>query len=252
MFCSLALPCSPGGPPTAAQGLHSPPAPHFRGIFDRRHIVDHIDLGHGRSRQLTVESHTHSTTPLRSSCSLSPRAKPLRGDPPRVPPPPPPRFITVPQRRTSGRPCRDRAPLGMERTERRARSSSREAHARGGRSPHKENKRAKAERGSGGRGRRDAGREPRDPGRAGRPAEPRAPAATVVDVDEVRGSCEEGTEVVALLESERPEEGTAGRLGTREGERPFQVVPKGCQRKWKESPRPEPPRLEPARPTPQR
>ncbi|XP_045694587.1 podocin [Phyllostomus hastatus] len=104
----------------------------------------------------------------------------------------------------------------MERTERtersegRARSSSREAHGRGGgRSPHKENKRAKAERGGGGRGRRDAGREPRDPGRAGRPAEPRAPpAATVVDVDEVRGSCEEGTEVVALLESERPEEGT--------------------------------------------
>ncbi|XP_054443493.1 podocin [Pteronotus mesoamericanus] len=102
------------------------------------------------------------------------------------------------------------AALGMERTEKRARSSSRGADGRGGGSPHKENKRAKAERGGGGRGRRDAGRERRDLGRAGSPAEPRAAAAavTVVDVDEVRGSCEEGTEVVALLESERPEEGT--------------------------------------------
>uniref|UniRef100_A0A5F5PHY7 NPHS2 stomatin family member, podocin n=1 Tax=Equus caballus TaxID=9796 RepID=A0A5F5PHY7_HORSE len=92
--------------------------------------------------------------------------------------------------------------------EKRARSSSREAHGRGGGSPHKENKRAKAERGSGGRGRRDAGRERPGSGRAASPEEPRAPAATVVDVDEVRGSGEEGTEVVALLESERPEEGT--------------------------------------------
>ncbi|XP_032718494.1 podocin isoform X3 [Lontra canadensis] len=89
--------------------------------------------------------------------------------------------------------------------ERRARSSSREAHGRGGRSPHKENKRARAERGGGGRGRRDAGRE-----QAGSRGESPAPAATVVDVDEVRGSGEEGTEVVALLESERPEEGIAG------------------------------------------
>ncbi|XP_069334502.1 podocin isoform X2 [Eulemur rufifrons] len=91
--------------------------------------------------------------------------------------------------------------------ERRVRSSSREAHGRGGRSPHKENKRAKAERGGGGRGRRDARPERTGSGRAGGPGEPRAPAATVVDVDEVRGSGEEGTEVVALLESERPEEG---------------------------------------------
>ncbi|VCW67621.1 unnamed protein product, partial [Gulo gulo] len=52
-------------------------------------------------------------------------------------------------------------------------------------------------------GRRDAGRE-----QAGSRGESPAPAATVVDVDEVRGSGEEGTEVVALLESERPEEGT--------------------------------------------
>uniref|UniRef100_A0A673VDH9 NPHS2 stomatin family member, podocin n=1 Tax=Suricata suricatta TaxID=37032 RepID=A0A673VDH9_SURSU len=87
--------------------------------------------------------------------------------------------------------------------ERRARSASREAHGRGGGSPHRENRRAKTERGGGGRGRRDAGRE-----RAGSRGEPPAPAATVVDVDEVRGSGEEGTEVVALLESERPEEGT--------------------------------------------
>nr|XP_023422968.1 podocin [Cavia porcellus] len=42
---------------------------------------------------------------------------------------------------------------------------------------------------------------------AASPAQSRAPAATVVDVDGVRGSGEEGTEVVALLESERPEEG---------------------------------------------
>ncbi|XP_039111337.1 podocin isoform X2 [Hyaena hyaena] len=86
--------------------------------------------------------------------------------------------------------------------ERRARSASREAHGRGGGSPHRENRKAKTERGGGGRGRRDAGRE-----RAGSRGEPPAPAATVVDVDEVRGSGEEGTEVVALLESERPEEG---------------------------------------------
>uniref|UniRef100_A0A8C8Y3J3 NPHS2 stomatin family member, podocin n=1 Tax=Panthera leo TaxID=9689 RepID=A0A8C8Y3J3_PANLE len=87
--------------------------------------------------------------------------------------------------------------------ERRARSSSREARGRGAGSPHRENRRAKTERGGGGRGRRDAGRE-----RAGSRGEPPAPAATVVDVDEVRGSGEEGTEVAALLESERPEEGT--------------------------------------------
>ncbi|XP_059944522.1 podocin isoform X2 [Mesoplodon densirostris] len=92
--------------------------------------------------------------------------------------------------------------------EKRARSSSREAHGRGSGSSHKENKRAKAERGGRGRGRRDAGPEQPALGRAGSPSEPRAPAATVVDVDEVRGSGEEGTEVVALLESERPEEGT--------------------------------------------
>ncbi|XP_032319537.1 podocin isoform X2 [Camelus ferus] len=92
--------------------------------------------------------------------------------------------------------------------EKRARSSSREAHGRGGGSPNKEKKRSKAERGGGDRGRRDAGHERPALGRAGSREEPRAPAATVVDVDEVRGSGEEGTEVVALLESERPEEGT--------------------------------------------
>ena len=102
------------------------------------------------------------------------------------------------------------------RMEKRARSSSREAHGRGSGSAHKENKRAKAERGGRGRGRRDAGPEQPALGRAGSPSEPRAPAATVVDVDEVRGSGEEGTEVVALLESERPEEGTAVRLRPRE------------------------------------
>ncbi|XP_035135168.1 podocin isoform X3 [Callithrix jacchus] len=92
--------------------------------------------------------------------------------------------------------------------ERRARSSSREARGRSGSAPHKENKRAKAERAGGGRGRREAGPERSGSGRAGTAGEPRAPAATVVDVDEVRGSGEEGTEVVALLESERPEEGS--------------------------------------------
>ena len=120
--------------------------------------------------------------------------------------------------------------------EKRARSSSRDAHRRGSGSSHKESKRAKTDRGGRGRGRRDA--EPEQPalGRAGSPGEPRAPAATVVDVDEVRGSGEEGTEVVALLESERPEEGTAGRLRPRERVRSFQVVPKKCQLGCNESP----------------
>ncbi|CAH6789328.1 podocin [Phodopus roborovskii] len=101
----------------------------------------------------------------------------------------------------------------------RARSSSREAHGRGGRSSSREDKRAKAGRGSGGRTRPDAGSERRGAGRTRIGGEPRSPAATaattttttakatVVDVDDVRGSGEEGTEVVALLESERPEEG---------------------------------------------
>nr|XP_042114296.1 podocin [Peromyscus maniculatus bairdii] len=89
----------------------------------------------------------------------------------------------------------------------RARSSSREAHGRGGRSSSREDKRAKAGRGSGSRTRPEAGSERRNSGRTRTRGEPRAPAATVVDVDEVRGSGEEGTEVVALLESERPEEG---------------------------------------------
>ncbi|XP_036200432.1 podocin isoform X3 [Myotis myotis] len=96
--------------------------------------------------------------------------------------------------------------------DRRARSSSREARGSGGGAPRKENRRAKAERGGGGRGRRDAGRERRDVGQEGSPRETRAPAAavaaTVVDVDDVRGSGEEGTEAMAPLESERPEEGT--------------------------------------------
>ncbi|XP_059136751.1 podocin isoform X2 [Peromyscus eremicus] len=96
----------------------------------------------------------------------------------------------------------------------RARSSSREAHGRGGRSSSREDKRAKAGRGSGGRTRPEAGSERRSSGRTQTRGEPRAPAATVVDVDEVRGSGEEGTEVVALLESERPEEGIkSSRLG---------------------------------------
>lgn len=108
--------------------------------------------------------------------------------------------------------------------ERRARSASREAHGRGGRSPHRENRKAKTERGGGGRGRRDAGRE-----RAGSRGEPPAPAATVVDVDEVRGSGEEGTEVVALLESERPEEGTAGWDMGVGGGGSLQVVPRNVR-----------------------
>lgn len=96
--------------------------------------------------------------------------------------------------------------------ERRARGASREPRGRGGGAPPKDGKRAKAEGGGGGRGRRAAGR-------SGSPGEARAPpaaAATVVDVDEVRGSGEEGTEAMALLESERPEEGTADG-GAREG-----------------------------------
>ncbi|XP_012870871.1 PREDICTED: podocin isoform X2 [Dipodomys ordii] len=97
--------------------------------------------------------------------------------------------------------------------ERRARSHSREAPGRSGRSSPKGGRSAKAEKRSREHGRQDAGHQRRSPGRSGSPAraaspgEPRVPAATVVDVDEVRGSGEEGTEVMALLESERPEEG---------------------------------------------
>lgn len=99
----------------------------------------------------------------------------------------------------------------------RARSSSREAHGRGGRSSSRDDKKAKAGRGSGDRARQDAGSERQSARRTGTREEPRAPAATatVVDVDEVRGSGEEGTEVVALLESERPEEGMEGRSDQR-------------------------------------
>nr|ACN67096.1 nephrosis 2-like protein [Mus musculus]ACN67097.1 nephrosis 2-like protein [Mus musculus]ACN67098.1 nephrosis 2-like protein [Mus musculus]ACN67101.1 nephrosis 2-like protein [Mus musculus] len=101
----------------------------------------------------------------------------------------------------------------------RARSSSREAHGRSSRSSSRDDKKAKAGRGSRGRARPDAGAERQSSGRRATRGEPRAPAATrgeprapaatatVVDVDEVRGPGEEGTEVVALLESERPEEG---------------------------------------------
>ncbi|XP_004643497.1 podocin isoform X1 [Octodon degus] len=94
--------------------------------------------------------------------------------------------------------------------ERKTRSPSGERH-RGpsGRASPGESRRAKAERSRGGRGRRQAGPERPGPRPAANPAEPRAAAAaTVVDVDEVRGSGEDGTEVVALLESEQPEEGT--------------------------------------------
>lgn len=105
----------------------------------------------------------------------------------------------------------------------RARSSSREAHGRSSRSSSRDDKKAKAGRGSRGRARPDAGAERQSSGRRATRGEPRAPAATrgeprapaatatVVDVDEVRGPGEEGTEVVALLESERPEEGMEGR-----------------------------------------
>lgn len=94
--------------------------------------------------------------------------------------------------------------------ERRVRSPSREARGRPGGSPHREHRRPQAERGRRERGRREAGqkRPGSDSGLPASPREPPAAAATVVDVDEVRGSAEdEGTEVAALLESERPEEG---------------------------------------------
>lgn len=148
-----------------------------------------------------------------------------------------PRSLWSPPQNARGIPTGERAGSALpgpaaQRMERRARSSSRESHGKGGGSPRTENKRAKGERSGGGRGRRGAGREQPDLRRAGRPGEARAAAATVVDVDEVRGSGEEGTEVVALLESERPEEGTAGRVETLEGGRAFHVVPKGWQIKW--------------------
>lgn len=93
----------------------------------------------------------------------------------------------------------------------RTRSSSREAHRRSDRSSSRDDKKAKVGRGNRGRARPDAGAERQSTGRTATRGEPRAPAATVVDVDEVRGPGEEGTEVVALLESERPEEGMEGR-----------------------------------------
>ncbi|XP_004598688.2 podocin isoform X1 [Ochotona princeps] len=93
--------------------------------------------------------------------------------------------------------------------ERRPRSASREARRSSSGSPPRKTK-SKPDRGGGRRRYREAGPERRSSGAAGSPGEPRvsAPATTVVDVDEVRGSGEEGTEVVAILESERPEEGT--------------------------------------------
>lgn len=172
-----------------------------------------------------------------NSCHLCHQEQsPRRETRPRPRPRPSPRSLRSPERRAQ-HPARDSSGTALPapdslRMDKRARSSSRESHRRGAGSPHKENKSGKAQRGGAGRGRRDARREQPDLGRAGGPGEPRAPAATVVDVDEVRGSGDEGTEVVALLESERPEEGTAVRLGPREGERPFQVVPKGCQVAW--------------------
>lgn len=199
------------------------------------------DLAHGLSPKLTGEGRTQSwgwralsTAPPSISRPASPGAEPPPGDPPRPRPQPQPTVIRVPSQTPPGIPAGDFAETALPglaalRMEKRARNSPRESHGRGGGSPHKENKRAKAERGGGGRGRRAAEREQRDLGRAGSPAETRAPAATVVDVDEVRGSGEEGTEVVALLESERPEEGIDGRFGIREGASAFQVVPKGCQ-----------------------
>ncbi|EDM09488.1 nephrosis 2 homolog, podocin (human), isoform CRA_a [Rattus norvegicus] len=89
----------------------------------------------------------------------------------------------------------------------RARSSSRKTHGRGSRSSSRDDKKSKAGRGNRGRARPDAGAERQSAGRTGTREEHRAPAATVVNVDEVRSPGEEGTEVVALLESERPEEG---------------------------------------------
>lgn len=97
------------------------------------------------------------------------------------------------------------------RMDHRARSSSRESHERGGKSSSRDDKKAKAGRGSRGHARPDAGAERQSARQTGTRREPRAPAATVVDVDEVRDPGEEGTEVVALLESERPEEGMKDR-----------------------------------------
>lgn len=110
-------------------------------------------------------------------------------------------------------------PRCTPRMERRPRSASREARRSSSGSPPRKTKKGKPDRGGGRRGHREAGPERRGSGTAGSPGEPRvsAPATTVVDVDEVRGPGEEGTEVVAILESERPEEGRMGRSGTPEG-----------------------------------
>ncbi|XP_038614179.1 podocin [Tachyglossus aculeatus] len=103
-------------------------------------------------------------------------------------------------------------PLRMEK---RSRSSSRRSHSRNRDSSPRDGKK-KAER-SGGSG-QDAGQE-RQNSKRGRMKEDkketrstlevdnRVQTSTVVDVDDVMGSFEEETEVMALLESERQEEG---------------------------------------------
>lgn len=175
--------------------------PHFRRIIPSKHVLKPA------ARHAGFPNSPTKSPPWAGAATAPPSGAPAWRPAP-GPPPPPPTFKTVP-----GPPRSDSAgPALRRRMERRARSRSREARGSGGGAPRQEDRRARAERGGGGRGRRDAGRERRDGGREGSPGEP-AVAATVVDVDEVRGPGEEGAEAMAPLESERPEEGRAGRCG---------------------------------------
>ncbi|XP_068921565.1 podocin [Petaurus breviceps papuanus] len=100
--------------------------------------------------------------------------------------------------------------------EKRSRSSSRESHKRNRNSPPK-NKRGKSEKGDKVNSSQNAGQEKQDSerkkGKEGKDrgmapeADNRIQTSTIVDVDDVMGSLEDETEVMALLESEHQEEG---------------------------------------------
>ncbi|XP_043819765.1 podocin isoform X2 [Dromiciops gliroides] len=101
--------------------------------------------------------------------------------------------------------------------EKRSRSSSRESHKQNRNSPLK-SKKAKSEKGDRVSSRQNAGQGKQDSKRkkakedkedaAALEADNKIQTSTIVDVDDVMGSLQDETEVMALLESEQPEEGT--------------------------------------------
>ncbi|XP_043819764.1 podocin isoform X1 [Dromiciops gliroides] len=103
------------------------------------------------------------------------------------------------------------------RMEKRSRSSSRESHKQNRNSPLK-SKKAKSEKGDRVSSRQNAGQGKQDSKRkkakedkedaAALEADNKIQTSTIVDVDDVMGSLQDETEVMALLESEQPEEGT--------------------------------------------